>query len=115
MIPQRPANVPDTATYVYPGQMFGPGLGEQFLFLARLFAIIAKENADDALNYANALRDYLTNAPIYASLGIQNPRPAPVKPTARVVKIQYVDNGGNEVDPVTGADGLHGAWTWEQQ
>ncbi|HZD06914.1 MAG TPA: hypothetical protein VE176_01635 [Candidatus Limnocylindrales bacterium] len=108
----RPAHVPEDATLIYPGQLYGPGLGVQQATITRINSIIAKSNADQMVHYSNALGDWATNAGIYSSLGMPVP-PPPVKPATQKLDVVFADQGGNVVDPPLGADGLHYAWIWQ--
>jgi len=108
----RPANVPEGATLIYPGQTYGPGVGVQQATLTQINAIIARQNASAMQHYANAYRDWATNAAIYESLGMPVP-PAPAKPKLDTLEVVYADIGGNVVPPPEGADGLHYAWCWQ--
>lgn len=112
MTPQRPAGVSETATLIYPGQTYGPGYGVQQASIARIAAIIGKQNADAMIHYSNALRDWTENAAIYKGLGMPVP-PAPIAPHVTKLHIIYGDIAGNPVDSPEGADGLHYAWVEE--
>jgi hypothetical protein len=108
----RPHGVSENATLIYPGQTFGPGLGVQLATIIRIAAIIATSYARALTHYANGLQDWLTNASIYAGLGMPIP-PAPVKPPSTHLAIVYATPDGTIVPAPAGADGLHAAWVEE--
>lgn len=108
----RPANVPESATLIYPGQTYGPGLGVQQATIAQINAIIAKQNADALGHYGRALHDWAENAAQYQACGMPVP-PPPAKPALEKLEIVYADISGNVVPPPEGADGLHYAWVWQ--
>jgi hypothetical protein len=113
MTPKRPASVPDTATLVYPGQSFIPGIGVQFNTLKSMQSQLDHANNNSDLVYARALEDYNTNAPIYAAYHMQGP-PQPVPPQHASLKITYADASGNVLtDPNVTGTGLEYAWVEE--
>jgi hypothetical protein len=69
-------------------------------------------NAAADQRYANALKDWLTNAAIYQAYGMAIP-PPPAKAAHITLHVVCADSTGTVVPPPQGADGLHYAWIWE--
>ena len=88
MIPKRPASVSESATLVYPGQSFQPGIGVQVYTLQSMQKQIDHANSMADLNYARALSDWNQNAPIYAAYHMQGP-PQPLPPPHASLKIVW--------------------------
>ena len=113
MTPKRPASVPESATLIYPGQTFFPGVGVQLNTLTSIQKQIDRANSQADLNYARALSDWNTNAPIYAAYHLQGP-PEPVPPPHTSLKLTYADIAGNEItDPNVYGTGLQYCWVEE--
>ncbi len=108
----RPASVPEDATFIPPGQTFGPGLGVQQATIRNIQAQNAKQNVQTESYYARGLQDWAVNAQQYKALGMRVP-PPPQEPAKIVTNVVYSDPDGAVVQPPAGADGLHGAWVWE--
>ena len=113
MIPKRPASVSESATLVYPGQSFQPGIGVQVYTLQSMQKQIDHANSMADLNYARALSDWNQNAPIYAAYHMQGP-PQPLPPPHASLKIMYSDVSGNVItDTAITGTGLEYAWVEE--
>lgn len=111
-MPNRPQDVPEIATSIAPGQTFGPGIGVQQVTIKSILAQDAQANARADSYYAQALKDWITNAQIDAQLGLRIP-PVPPAPQHIVPHIVYSMPDGTIVTGPEGADGSHWAWVWE--
>ena len=113
MTPVRPSTVPTSATLIWPGQSFGPGIGVQAATLQAIQAQLDRYNKNASLSYERALADWNMNSQIDAAYGLPVP-PQPVAPKLLTMTVVYADVGGNIItDAASNATGLNYAWVEE--
>lgn len=97
---------------IYPGQMYGPGIGVQSATITSIEATIGHANANKSTNYANALRDWTANAANYIDCGMPVP-PPPAKAALTKLTVVYADVNGTVLPAPTGLTDHLYAWVWE--